>query len=624
MSSSTLAQRRGAELAERVAEVHPALALAAEAEPAAQPQRRLDALLAHAVLLRSRGASASALAEVRADAAVRRAGRRSGVSNSRPRMPSSSWPPIGRSCSAANQPGSGTDIELCVAGSTTSSSGRSHSSAWPLQRTTAGAGSLDAAAARRTRPARQPISSARDATGDRASRRSARPARAAGRSAGGRTSAAAAPRGPCRARRRRRASRRCAARRAAATISSAPAATSAAPRSDAQARRRAARSSTIAPRARAAAPRLDRPDQRRRRRGDDGAGSRRSASRRSAGRRGTRPTRRPPRARVRLVHAAEHDRARDDLRRHDERRPPRPARSPSRVAVRRRSAPSASAPAAASERQREPARTRATRTRSAQPREVAGRRRRCRGSSDVDALVRLQRRRRAPGRAGAARPPATMPTSTSVSVTVSSSRPEHRAVHVAHAAPEQARERLAADDARDRRGDDRPAGQQVGLRAQHELVGDALGERVAHRSGPAARPSRGRRTGRSRTAPATRRRRPPSRRAAPPRGRRARERARDAGHAGSNSSAVTTGRDAGAGWSWSEYGPVEQVPAVDERRRPAAVEVDRLRRPERDQQPRQLGQLEAGVDARAAAVAADGEQLVVADAERAARVARRR
>ena len=31
-------------------------------------------------------------------------------------MPSSSCPPIERSCSAENQPGSGADIELCVAG----------------------------------------------------------------------------------------------------------------------------------------------------------------------------------------------------------------------------------------------------------------------------------------------------------------------------------------------------------------------------------------------------------------------------------------------------------------------------------------------------------------------------
>ena len=63
-------------------------------------------------------------------------------------MPSSSCPPIGRSDQAENQPGSGADIELCVAGRTTSSSGRSHSAAWPLQREIA-AGAAPRAAARR-------------------------------------------------------------------------------------------------------------------------------------------------------------------------------------------------------------------------------------------------------------------------------------------------------------------------------------------------------------------------------------------------------------------------------------------------------------------------------------------
>ena len=53
-------------------------------------------------------------------------------------MPSSSWPPIGRSCSAEYQPGSGADIELWVAGSTTSSSRRAHSAAWPLHAVTRG------------------------------------------------------------------------------------------------------------------------------------------------------------------------------------------------------------------------------------------------------------------------------------------------------------------------------------------------------------------------------------------------------------------------------------------------------------------------------------------------------
>ena len=50
MSSSTDAERRRAELAERVAEVHAALALALEAEPVAHPQRGVDRVRAHAVL----------------------------------------------------------------------------------------------------------------------------------------------------------------------------------------------------------------------------------------------------------------------------------------------------------------------------------------------------------------------------------------------------------------------------------------------------------------------------------------------------------------------------------------------------------------------------------------------
>ena len=55
-------------------------------------------------------------------------------------MPSWSWPPIERSCSADNQPASGADIELCVAGSAISSSGRSQSAACPLQRRAGAAG----------------------------------------------------------------------------------------------------------------------------------------------------------------------------------------------------------------------------------------------------------------------------------------------------------------------------------------------------------------------------------------------------------------------------------------------------------------------------------------------------
>jgi len=66
------AQRCRADLAERVAQVHPARALAAEAEPLADAQRRVDRLGADAVL---RGLSALVLgaAEVRAQAAVAQA-----------------------------------------------------------------------------------------------------------------------------------------------------------------------------------------------------------------------------------------------------------------------------------------------------------------------------------------------------------------------------------------------------------------------------------------------------------------------------------------------------------------------------------------------------------------------
>ena len=67
-------ERRGAELAERVAEVHAALALAGEAEPVADPQRRVDRLRADAVL---RSAAAALAAELRCAAARWAAGPRS-------------------------------------------------------------------------------------------------------------------------------------------------------------------------------------------------------------------------------------------------------------------------------------------------------------------------------------------------------------------------------------------------------------------------------------------------------------------------------------------------------------------------------------------------------------------
>ena len=60
---------------------------------------------------------------------------------------------------AENQPGSGTDIELWVAGNTTSLSGLSHSSRWPLQAVMAGGGSSAPPVARKL-PAAASTSSA--------------------------------------------------------------------------------------------------------------------------------------------------------------------------------------------------------------------------------------------------------------------------------------------------------------------------------------------------------------------------------------------------------------------------------------------------------------------------------
>jgi hypothetical protein len=60
------------------------------------------------------------------------------------------------------------------------------------------------------------------------------------------------------------------------------------------------------------------------------------------------------------------------------------------------------------------------------------------------------------------------------------------------------------------------------------------------------------------------------------------------------------------------------VLVMDQRRRSAAVEVDRLTSSERDQKVRELGQLDPTVEARAVAVAADRQQLSATDAERAA------
>ena len=49
---------------------------------------------------------------------------------------------IGASCWEENHPGSGTDIELCVAASATSGSVRPHSAAWPLHGPAGGAAVL--------------------------------------------------------------------------------------------------------------------------------------------------------------------------------------------------------------------------------------------------------------------------------------------------------------------------------------------------------------------------------------------------------------------------------------------------------------------------------------------------
>lgn len=66
---------------------------------------------------------------------------------------------------------------------------------------------------------------------------------------------------------------------------------------------------------------------------------------------------------------------------------------------------------------------------------------------------------------------------------------------------------------------------------------------------------------------------------------------------------------------------VQQVAPVHQGRRATAVQVDRVRGAERDQQAGKLSEVEAGVDAGAAPVAADREQLIVVDTESAARMA---
>ena len=68
-------------------------------------------------------------------------------------------------------------------------------------------------------------------------------------------------------------------------------------------------------------------------------------------------------------------------------------------------------------------------------------------------------------------------------------------------------------------------------------------------------------------------------------------------------------------------GAIQEVHAVHERGGSATIEVDRLLGPARDQQPRELRELEAAVDPGAASVAADRQELRLAETQRAARVA---
>ena len=185
--------------------------------------------------------------------------------------------------------------------------------------------------------------------------------------------------------------------------------------------------------------------------------------------------------------------------------PAHAAPTPSSATVRRRSGDAHSAPAArARQRSGEDDREDAERPRGVRDRGAEGR------------PWRLEDRRRgrsasaaAPATAAAAqRGASTVPTSATVSVTVSSSRVEDGAVHVAHGGAEQGRERAPADDARPRRLDQRPRGEQVGLVREHDLVGDPVGDERADAARRAARPWRGWRTGPSRRARGGRSRRP--------------------------------------------------------------------------------------------------------------------
>src|SRR3954470_18497221 len=67
-------------------------------------------------------------------------------------------------------------------------------------------------------------------------------------------------------------------------------------------------------------------------------------------------------------------------------------------------------------------------------------------------------------------------------------------------------------------------------------------------------------------------------------------------------------------------GPVEEMPAMDERRRTAAVEVDGALGAEVDHHLRELGHRQAGIDPRAPAVAGQGDDVLAADAQRRPRM----
>ena len=84
---------------------------------------------------------------------------------------------------------------------------------------------------------------------------------------------------------------------------------------------------------------------------------------------------------------------------------------------------------------------------------------------------------------------------------------------------------------------------------------------------------------------------------------------------------MTTGRDSGAGWSWFEYGRLSRCPRCTSVAEPPPSRLIASRAPNEISSRASSAEVQPGVDARAAAVAADRQQLVLADAQRAARVA---